>query len=153
MTQRASGLFISLSAGGTSDELAAHGLGIEHVEEFMVRLAMKLLRDGHRLAFGGTLANSEQRLTKFLIDAATSWIGDESAKQCKVTQPETWPLVNYWGLQQMAKALESALVNEAKQMMLEAEAKEKEALQLTQQLENTMALTHQPEKNGRYHHA
>lgn len=47
MTQLSSGLLIALSAGGNNDELATHGLGVEHVEELMVRLSMKLLKDGH----------------------------------------------------------------------------------------------------------
>lgn len=95
MKRRSSGLLIALSAGGKNAELAAQGLGIEHVEELMVRLAMKLLRAGHRLAFGGTLGNPDQPLTKFLIDAAQSWLDEDAAKRSNVTQPATWPLVNY----------------------------------------------------------
>ena len=95
MTSLASGLSVALAAGGEPAELAAHGLGIEHVNELMVRLAMALLRDGHRLAFGGTLGDSKQQLTKYLIDVATNWVGEKTAKQCDVTLPETWPLVNY----------------------------------------------------------
>jgi hypothetical protein len=70
-------------------------LGIEHVNELMVRLAMTLLRDGHRLAFGGTLGNAAQELTKHLIEVATNWMAQETAQHCDVTAPETWPLVNY----------------------------------------------------------
>lgn len=95
MKQHSSGCLVALSAGGKSEELAAQGLGIEHVEELMVRLAIKLLKSGHRLAFGGTLGDSKQRLTRFLIDAAESWLDEESARQSDVTRPETWPLANY----------------------------------------------------------
>jgi hypothetical protein len=61
----------------------------------MLRLATKLLRDGHRLGFGGTLGDSTKQLTKFLIDAAESWLDAESAKRSDVTRHETWPLVNW----------------------------------------------------------
>jgi len=88
-------LLIALSAGGTNSELAAHGIGVEHVEELMVRMAMRLLADGHRLSFGGTLGNPDQELTKHLIDTAERWLDDDAAKKVDVTKPETWPLVNY----------------------------------------------------------
>jgi len=93
--QDSSGLLIALSAGGKNEELAAQGLGTEHIEELMVRVAMRLLKDGHRLAFGGTLGNPDQPLTQFLIDTAQSWLDEESARQSDVTRPETWPLANY----------------------------------------------------------
>ena len=86
---------IALSAGGKSAELAAHGLGTEHIDELMVRLARKLLKDGHRLAFGGTIGVSGQTLTENLIDAALSWLDEDSARKSDVKEPETWPLVNY----------------------------------------------------------
>ena len=94
MTDNASGLLIALSAGGRNDELAAQGVGIEHVEELMVRIAMKLLRDGHRLAFGGTLGNPDQPLTRYLIDTAQNWLNEDSAKHIDVNEPQTWPLLN-----------------------------------------------------------
>ena len=88
-------LLVALSAGGKNDELSTYGLGVEHVEELMVRLAMSLLRNGHRLAFGGSFGVPNQRLTEILIDTTQSWIGEASAKACKITRPQTWPLVNY----------------------------------------------------------
>ncbi len=93
--QTSSGLLIALSAGGSKEELAVDGIGEEHVEELMVRLAMKLLSDGHRLAFGGTLGIAGRPLTQFLIDTAQKWLDEESASKVDVTKPETWPLVNY----------------------------------------------------------
>lgn len=95
MKQETTGLLIALSAGGSNEELAAEGLGIEHVEELMVRLATKLLTDSHRLGFGGTLGDSKKRLARFLIDAAESWLDEESARHSDVNRPETWPLVNW----------------------------------------------------------
>lgn len=95
MNPNGAGLAIVLSAGGDRNELAAHGLGEEHLNELMVRMAMQLLRAGHRLAFGGTLGDPTQRLTQQLIDTATNWVGDEMAKSCDVNKPETWPLTNY----------------------------------------------------------
>ena len=95
MIQHSPRLLIALSAGGKSTELAAQGLGVEHVDELMVRLVMKLLRKGHRLGFGGTLQDSKQRLTKYLIDTAQSWLDEEFSRDSPITRPETWPLVNY----------------------------------------------------------
>lgn len=95
MTQSMPGLLIALSAGGKPQELAAQGLGIEHVRELMVRLSMKLLRNGHRLAFGGILGRDDQSLTEALIDTAQNWLDEGSAKECDVTRPETWPLTSY----------------------------------------------------------
>ena len=89
------GLLVALSAGGLNSELAAHGIGLEHVEELMVRMGMRLLADGHRLSFGGTLGDPTKDLTKYLIETAERWLDDEAAKKVDVTKPETWPLVNY----------------------------------------------------------
>lgn len=89
------GLLIALTAGGTDKELAAHGLGVEHIDELMVRLAMRLLRDGHRLGFGGTLGGTRKQLTEVLIEAAQSWLDEATAQRADVNQPETWPLTNW----------------------------------------------------------
>lgn len=103
MTQEVPGALVALSAGGKPDELAAQGIGIEHVQELMVRLSMKLLRDGHRLAFGGVMSKNardfvgrgQPSLTDALIDTARNWLDETSAQQCDVNQPESWPLTNY----------------------------------------------------------
>ena len=86
---------IALSAGGDDDELAARGLGMEHVNELMVRVAKQLLSTGNRLAFGGTLGDGRQKLTQYLIDTAQNWLNEDAACQGDVTEPNTWPLVNY----------------------------------------------------------
>ena len=86
---------IALSAGGNDQELAEHGLGIEHVNEFMARMSRKLLQDGHRLGFGGTLGGTNPNLTQLLIDAALGWLNEESAQQTDITDHSTWPLINY----------------------------------------------------------
>ena len=86
---------ISLSAGGDDAELAERGLGMEHVDELMVRVAKQLLTDGNRLAFGGTLGDSKQKLTQYLIETAQNWLDDDAASEGDVTKPETWPLLNY----------------------------------------------------------
>ena len=90
-------MLIALSAGGLDSELAAHGLGMEHVDELMVRLSRQLLREGHRLSFGGTLGDPDARLTELLIDAAHGWLGEHAAESADVTQPLSWPLRNYSG--------------------------------------------------------
>ncbi len=89
------GLLVALSAGGSNDELAVHGIGLEHVEELMVRMAMRLLADGNRLSFGGTLGDPGKDLTRYLIETAERWLDDKAAEKVHVTKPETWPLVNY----------------------------------------------------------
>ncbi len=91
---------IALSAGGDQDELAEHGLGIEHVEELMVRLSRRLLQAGYRLAYGGTLGNPKMTLTELLIDAAVGWLHDDTGpddanKTSDILKTESWPLVNY----------------------------------------------------------
>jgi hypothetical protein len=86
---------IALSAGGDDDELAERGLGMEHVDELMVRVAKKLLNTGNRLCFGGTLGISEKKLTQYLIETAQNWLDNAAASECDVTNPATWPLVNY----------------------------------------------------------
>ena len=108
---------IALSAGGDNDELADQGIGIEHINELMVRFSMRLLRDGNRLSFGGTLGNPDEPLTQTLIDTAITWLDDEIAdeadpldpksnkkkedasdtKKTNPSDPKTWPLINYSG--------------------------------------------------------
>lgn len=95
MNKGESGLLIALGAGGLNSELAVHGIGIEHVEELMVRMAMRLLANGHRLSFGGTLGDPDKDLTQFMIETAERWLDDKTAENVDVTRPETWPLVNY----------------------------------------------------------
>jgi len=88
-------LLIALSAGGKNHELAVNGIGEEHVNELMVRMAMRLLSKGHRLAFGGTMGVARQDLTETLIDTAQRFLDEKSAAAVDVTKPETWPMVNY----------------------------------------------------------
>ncbi len=102
MTEDRPGVLIALSAGGKPDELAAQGIGIEHVDELLVRLSMKLLRDGHRLAFGGIMGQEaggggggEPSLTETLIYTARNWVDERSAEQCDINRPQSWPLTNY----------------------------------------------------------
>jgi hypothetical protein len=86
---------IALSAGGDDEELAHDGLGQEHIDELMVRLSRKLLQDGNRLAFGGTLGVPDNELTSLLIDAALGWLSEQRAEKTKLTDASSWPLVNY----------------------------------------------------------
>jgi len=95
VNKKVSRLLIALSAGGKNDELAVNGIGEEHVNELMVRMAMRLLSNGHRLAFGGTMGVAGQDLTENLIDTAQRYLDEKSAAAVDVTKPETWPMVNY----------------------------------------------------------
>lgn len=86
---------IALSVGGSERDLAEYGLGPEHLNELMVRLSRRLLQDGHRLAYGGTLRGPRDELTNLLIDAAQSWLAEQLAKNTDIRDATTWPLVNY----------------------------------------------------------
>ncbi len=86
---------IALSAGGDNTELARQGLGIEHVDELLVRMSRRLLQDGHRLSFGGTLGQPDEKLTQLLINSAMGWINEDSAGGADVNDTATWPLTNY----------------------------------------------------------
>lgn len=86
---------IALSAGGDDRELAEQGIGMEHVNELMVRISRSLLCSGRRLAFGGTLGDGKNELTRYLIETAQNWLDEGAASECDVIDPETWPLVNY----------------------------------------------------------
>ena len=88
-------LLIALSASGEPSELAAVGIGKEHIEELMVQMSMKLLKGGHRLSYGGTLGNQKDQLTKYLIQTAQNWLDEEMAEQADISKPKTWPLLNY----------------------------------------------------------
>lgn len=88
---------IALSAGENNEELAAQGIGTEHIDELLIRFSMRLLRDGHRLSFGGSLGEPDKPLTQHLIDTALRWLDDEEPKGTEVSKPETWPLLNYSG--------------------------------------------------------
>ncbi|RPI76933.1 MAG: hypothetical protein EHM42_14340, partial [Planctomycetaceae bacterium] len=96
-------MLIALSAGGDKLELAEEGLGLEHGEELMVRLAMRLLHKQFRLAFGGSLVEQEAPLTEHLINAALNWqsaqpidsLADSREESVGINDPTTWPIVNY----------------------------------------------------------
>ena len=114
-------LLIALSSDGSSAELADVGLGVEHCDELMVRLAMRLLHQNQRLAFSGTLTEDQSEyneplfvtaqpkpatstLAEHLISAATTWQSEGASdkeghkkrgRQANVTKPDTWPLLNY----------------------------------------------------------
>ena len=111
-------LLIALTSDGSSVELAEVGLGVEHCDELMVRLAMRLLHQNQRLAFSGTLTQNRSEndatnpqltpaastLAEHLISAATTWQSEDvsedkdhtnRSRQSNVTKPDTWPLLNY----------------------------------------------------------
>ena len=68
---------------------------MEHVDELLVRVAKKLLSTGNRLSFGGALGDGEKKLTQYLIETAQNWLDNAAAQEGDVTNPKTWPLVNY----------------------------------------------------------
>jgi hypothetical protein len=94
-------LLIALSAGADQREMAEYGLRSEHIDETMVRIVMRVLSAGHRLAFGGTLNNPKHALTNQMIDTTLRWAnlkaldgeGVRTAEYLK--DPSLWPLVNY----------------------------------------------------------
>lgn len=94
-------LLIALSAGGDPAELSRHGLRVEHIDEAMVRIVMRVLSAGHRVAFGGTFNNPEHELTRKIIDTTLRWsnlkgqqgTSDKSANY--LNRPCRWPVINY----------------------------------------------------------
>lgn len=88
-------LLIALSAGGSDTELAADGIGMEHIDELMVRLSMRLLEAGNHLAFGGTMGDKDKRLTENLIITGQRWSENKESTSIDVNNPSTWPIVNY----------------------------------------------------------
>jgi hypothetical protein len=94
-------LLIALSAGGDPLELSQYGLRSEHIDETMVRIVMRVLSAGHRLAFGGTLNNPDHPLTRKMIDTTLRWVnlkaqtGQDIRSHDYLNQPSQWPLVNY----------------------------------------------------------
>lgn len=94
-------LLVALSAGGAERELAQHGLRGEHIDETMVRIVMRVLSAGHRLAFGGTLNDPQLTLSKQMINTTLRWAnlkaldGDRSRSREYLKDPSLWPLVNY----------------------------------------------------------
>jgi hypothetical protein len=94
-------LLIALSAGGDAKELARQGLRTEHVDEAMVRIVMRVLSAGHRVAFGGTFNNPDHPLTQKMVDTTLRWAnlkdqtGDRDKSSKYLNDPSRWPVVNY----------------------------------------------------------
>jgi hypothetical protein len=63
---------VGISAGGDSSDVRAAGFGEVHFNDLMLRLTRRLLSDGHRVAYGGTLSKTSN-LTTALINAASGW--------------------------------------------------------------------------------
>jgi len=99
-------LLIALSAGGNPSELARDGLRIEHVNEVFGRIVMRVLSDGHRIAFGGTLTDPDAPLAREMIETTIRWTNSENQSRGGnklngrgsaryLNSPFLWPLVNY----------------------------------------------------------
>jgi hypothetical protein len=82
-------------------ELAEYGLRMEHIDETMVRITMRVLSAGHRIAFGGTFNNPKAPLTKKMVDTTLRWVklkdedGPDRKSHDYLNTPSQWPLVNY----------------------------------------------------------
>lgn len=85
---------IVLSAGGERADLDRWGLGPEHVNDLLVQLSKRLLQQGCRLAYGGTLSVPGHTMTRTLLDVATRWERDNPL-QGREGQADEWPLINY----------------------------------------------------------
>ncbi len=63
---------VAISTGGESEELWREGLGLEHVNDLLLRLTRQLLSRGHRCVFGGAL-NQQDSFTASILDTAEAW--------------------------------------------------------------------------------
>jgi hypothetical protein len=76
-------------------------LRTEHVDEAMVRIVMRVLSAGHRVAFGGTFNNPDHPLTQKMVDTTLRWAnlkdqtGDRDKSSKYLNDPSRWPVVNY----------------------------------------------------------
>lgn len=67
-----------LSAGGQLRDMADRGASVEHADDLLVRLSLRLLRSGWRLAYGGTLGDLTSNVTRSLMEVARAY-GEEAA--------------------------------------------------------------------------
>jgi hypothetical protein len=95
-------LRVVLSGGGRPEDVEPAGIGVEHLNDLMVRLTRRLLERGHRVAYGGSLSDYRANLTKAIIATAQGWdriTDDDAASRLPVASSakelETPPLVNY----------------------------------------------------------
>lgn len=90
-----------LSAGGTLAAMAHEGVAVEHADDLLVRLSLRLLRNGWRLSYGGTLGNIESNVTKSLLEVARGYTAEQDLDDLNREQPtsaedlDTPPLINY----------------------------------------------------------
>ncbi|HND33023.1 MAG TPA: hypothetical protein PLA94_23660, partial [Myxococcota bacterium] len=63
---------VAISTGGVSEELWREGLGLEHINDLLLRLTRQLLSRGHRCVFGGAL-NQQDSFTASILDTAEAW--------------------------------------------------------------------------------
>jgi hypothetical protein len=89
---------VCISGAGHDEELEAAGVGLPHVDDFLLRLARRLLSMGWQLAYGGSLEPRYANLTESLIGAARGWVrasnskGDRSRSAADLDRA---PFVNY----------------------------------------------------------
>lgn len=95
-------LQVVLSGGGRPDDVEPAGMGVEHLNDLMVRLTRRLLERGHRIAYGGSLSDYRANLTKAIIATAQGWdrVASDDPSPGTTAPPlakdlETPPLVNY----------------------------------------------------------
>ncbi len=69
---------VGLSASGGDNDVRSAGIGMTHVNDLMVRMTQRLLQDGHRVAYGGTLNDMSNNLTKAVFEAAATFVDGNS---------------------------------------------------------------------------
>lgn len=95
MKETISLLPVALSGLSTDEELAEYGLGVEHLEELMIRICIRLLENRCRLILGGTLGNPTRRETEYLVDTLRTWLPPAVGDAIQLPRKSTWPIVSY----------------------------------------------------------
>lgn len=89
---------VCISGAGHDTELEQAGVGLPHANDFLVRLARRLLSIGWHLAYGGSLEPRYANLTESLIGAARGWVRAGNLKGDRIrsaAELDRAPFVNY----------------------------------------------------------
>ncbi|MEM0895393.1 MAG: hypothetical protein AAGJ79_00810 [Verrucomicrobiota bacterium] len=72
---------VGFSISYEKDNLLARGLGLEHLQEMMIRLARTILRNNHNLAYGGDWGERPENFTYLLLNLISAEQQDQQDAQ------------------------------------------------------------------------
>lgn len=75
---------VAMSSSGTPESLEPAGVGVEHVNDAMVRITRRLLEEGWQIHMGGSLME-DASLTRELVEVAQGW----DLEQAETTGPQS----------------------------------------------------------------